>query len=259
MPLMSYEEYQNTHHETPYKVVLQSGSNFLYYFGECHSYNPVDPQWLQLKKFWEDYLQKTNTQKRIVFTEGGIRPYVKSVEESILTHGGMGLVTHLATRAGINTYSSEPNEKTEREELERKFSREQIQYYYFARAVHQRNGKHEPKPNFEEYIKSFLSGDQINSGWNDFDFSVENMKKIHTEIFHTEFNENDQDFFYNVTNPVIIESVVNEVARTSSIFRDEYIVKEIQKYISEGYSIFAEYGCSHVVMQEPLLKQILPK
>lgn len=253
---MSYEEYQNTHHETPYKVVLQSGSNFLYYFGERHSYDPADPQWIQLKTFWEDFLQKTNGQKRIVFTEGGIRPYVESMEEAVLTHGGMGLITHLATKANVNTYSPEPNEKTERDELETKFSRDQIQYYYFARVVHQWNEKQNPKSNFKEYIEPFLKGDQISSGWTDFDFSVENMKNIHTKIFHTEFSESDQDFFYNITNPVVIESVINEVSRASSVFRDEYIVKEIQRYISEGHSIFAEYGCSHVVMQEPFLKEI---
>lgn len=258
-PLMSYEEYQTTRHKTPYMVLLKSGFNFLYYFGERHSFNPTDEQWIEEKSFWQDFLEKTEGQKRIVFTEGGKRPIEKNEEQAILKHGGMGFVTYLAHKENIRTYSPEPNESYERLEMEKRFSREQIQYYYFARVVHQWSRKHNPKPDFEEYINRYLESDKKESGWSDFSFSLESMKKIHNDIFHTTFDENDSDFFYGVTNPVVLKTEINEVSRASSMIRDEYIVKEIQKYISKGYSIFAQYGCSHVVMQEPLLKEIFSK
>lgn len=254
---MTYEEYEEVRHSVPYYLVLQAGPNCLYYFGEHHSFDPAHPQWEGEKKFWKDFLDKTKNTKRIVFIEGGTRPDEADEERSIIENGGMGLATYLAKQEGVETHSPEPSEAYERAELEKHFSREQIQYYYFARVVHQWGNKHDPKPDFEEYIKHYLEGDERNSGWSDFDFSLEAMKKIHDGIFQAGFDERDTKFFYDAINPVVIQTVLNRVSRMSSEIRDTYIVGEIKKYINDGYSIFAQFGCSHVVMQEPLLKEIL--
>ena len=47
------------------------------------------------------------------------------------------------------------------------------------------------------------------------------------------------------------------VLRAISFKREDYIVGEILRYIENGYSIFVEYGESHLVVQEPLLREIL--
>lgn len=257
MPLMTYEEYEKTRHSTPYYLVLQSGSRFLYYFGERHSFDPEHPQWQGEKKFWKEFLERTTNSKRIVFIEGGKRPDEANEEPSIINNGGMGLATYLAKQEDIETHSPEPNEAYERAELEKHFSRTHIQYYYFARVVHQWGNKHDPKPDFEEYINGYLETDKRESGWPDFDFSLDNMKKIHNDIFDMPFDESDSQFFYNAVNPVVVQTVVNKVSRMSSEIRDTYIVREIQKYMNDGFSIFAQFGCSHVVMQEPLLREVL--
>jgi hypothetical protein len=256
MPILDYEQYSKIRHNTPYILSLKSGENFLYYFGERHLFKPVDPQWDELKSFWTEFLDKTRGQKRIVFTEGGIRPIEESEEQAIIKHGGMGLATFLAHQEKIDTHSPEPDEKYERSELEKNFSRDIIQYYYFARVVLQWGRKSDPKPDFVEYITRYLDNDKKESGWGDYDFSLDNMKLVHKELFNQEFDEHDTQFFYDVSNPVVIKSEVNKVSASSSIIRDEYIVKEIQTYLDKGYSIFAEYGCSHVVMQEPLLREL---
>lgn len=236
--------------------MLKSGLNFLYYFGERHLFKPVDPQWGELEVFWEDFIEKTKNQKRIVFTEGGIRPVEESKEQSIIKHSGMGLVTYLANKENIEVYSPEPDEKYERIELEKVFSRDTIQYYYFARMVLQWGKNNDPKPDFIKYINGYLDNAKKKSDWSDYDFSLDNMKRIHSELFAYSFDENDTDFFYNVSNPVVIRSEINKVSAASTVIRDEYIVGQIDRYINEGYSIFAEYGCSHVVMQEPLLREL---
>lgn len=256
MPILTYEEYSKIRHNIPYTLSLKSGENFLHYFGERHLFNPLDPQWDELKTFWNDFLDKTKGQKRIVFTEGGIRPVEASEEQAIVKHGGMGLATFLANQEKISTHSPEPDEKYERLELEKSFSKDIIQYYYFARVVLQWSKKNEPKPNFIEYINRYLASDKRESGWDTYDFSLDNMKKIHKELFNQDFNEHDAQFFYDVSNPVVIKSVVNEVSAASSIIRDEYMISEIQSFIRKGYSIFAECGCSHVVMQEPELREL---
>ncbi len=256
MSLMSYEEYRKNKHKIPYTLILESDSNLLYYFGERHSFNPDDEQWIEEKKFWQDFLEKTAGQKRIVFIEGNKRPYEETEEQSIINHGGMGLATYLAHQENIEIYSPEPDGKYERDEMEKIFSREQIQYYYFARIVLQWCRKQDPKPNFEEYIAEYLKRDKTESGWGDFDFSLEAMKNIHFDIFNTVFDEKDIGFFESIINPGVKNTDINQVSGMSMVIRDEYIVKEIQRYIDNGFSIFAQFGCSHVVIQEPLLREV---
>lgn len=149
MLLMTYEEYKKFKHSTPYAFSIPCGTNILYYFGERHSYDPAHEEWVAEKIFWQQFLKATQEHKRIVFVEGGKRPVGESEEKSISTDGGMGFITYLAHQADIDTYCPEPNRSYERQELLRQFSKEESQYYYFARVVGQWNRKQEPKPNFE--------------------------------------------------------------------------------------------------------------
>jgi hypothetical protein len=178
-------------------------------------------------------------------------------EQVIVKHGGMGLMRYLAHQEGIDVYSPEPDAIYERTELLKQFSSEEIQYYYFARVVFQWNRKQEPKPDFEQYVTNSLEMDKKESGWKKFDFSLESMKKIHATLFNKEFDKNDNEFFYNITTPVQLKTVINKVSRASTEIRDKYIVEQIQKYINEGHSIYIQFGYTHAVMQEPLLREIL--
>ncbi len=51
MPLMTQDEYSKIEHETPYFYKIQNTEQFLYYFGERHSFNSNDTQWAQAKNF----------------------------------------------------------------------------------------------------------------------------------------------------------------------------------------------------------------
>ena len=259
MPLMTEEEYSKIKHKTPYVYKIQNRGQFLYYFGENHSFDPDDSQWVQVKNFWDDFIKNTENQKRIIFVEAG-RPLAKKTQdESILEAGGTGLVTFFASQLNIEVYCPEPNRAYEMCELEKQFSREEIEYYYFARIVNQWGRISSPRPKFEEYVSRFLERDKKNSGWSDFDFSYENLKTIHKKLFGTEFDFNDSNFFRELVTPVDLKTVINRVSRASGVIRENYIVNEISKYWDNGYSIFIEYGSSHAVIQEPLLKEILSK
>ena len=257
--LLTQEEYSKIKHKTPYVYKIQKEKRFLYYFGEKHSFDPNDAQWARAKEFWFDFVKKTENQKRIAFVEAG-RPSVEKTEEkAILEAGGTGLIIFLASQLNIEVYCPEPNRTHEMQELERQFSREEIEYYYFARIVYQWGKIPDPKPNFEEYIIRFLERDKKMSGWDDFDFSFENLKLIHKQLFKIEFGLNDSNFFKDLVTPVELKTVINKVSRASGEIRNEYIVKEIQKYWDNKFSIFIEYGAGHAVIQEPLLKEVLIK
>ena len=259
MPLMTYEEYSAIKHITPYTFSIPSGSNVLYYFGERHSFDPKYEQWTSEKVFWQSFLDASHGHKRIAFVEGRKRPVPESEEQGILTDGGMGFITYLAHQQGIDTHCPEPKRSDERQELLKQFSREESQYYYFARVVGQWNRKQEPKPDFESYMDAFLESDKADTGWTNFEFTLEKMKEIHTALFHTEFDMNDLEFFHTICNPTRTDTVINRVARASATMRDTHIVEEIQRYMNDGYSVYVQFGGTHAVIQEPLLRDVLGK
>jgi hypothetical protein len=205
-----------------------------------------------LREYWGKFLEKTGKENAVVFIEGGLRKFDKNEETIIKRNGEGGLITWLANVAGIPTHSPEPNRVEEMEALLQKFSKEEIAYYYFARSVHSRH-RLDPKPEFEAYINKYLEG--WKKIWKDFDFSIENMKRIHKDIFGDEFNENEDRFSY--VNPTIEKSVINKVARACSTYRNVHVVSEILKFWQEGKNIFVVFGGSHAVMQEPALQKLL--
>ena len=111
---------------------------------------------------------------------------------------------------------------------------------------------------FESYINSCLKQDEIDSGWEDYDFSFEHMKKVQKTLFGTDFDINDSDFFKRVVDPTKTETVINKVSRFEDEgFRDLHIVGEIEKYWNQGKSIFVIYGATHAVIQEPVLQTLV--
>ena len=70
---------------------------------------------------------------------------------------------------------------------------------------------------------------------------------------------NDELFFYNITNPVVTDTIINNVCRQASMLRDQYIIASIDQLIQDGKNIFVVYGATHAVMQEPAIKDIWNK
>lgn len=253
---MTYDEYKKTRHKIPYFFSIEKNNQYLFYFGAKHSFDPKHKQFRLLKNYWKKFLNKTKKKKAIVLVEGGERPVSKNEIQSIKEGGEGDFMTFLANQENIETVSPEPEEDYERSELLKKFSREEIQYYYFARVVYQWNNLLD-KPDFEKYISAFLKSDEKSSNWRDFDFSLENMKEVHKKLFKKDFNQNDKEFFYSIINPTFSAAVINLVSRESSTIRDNHIVKEIKKYWNKGKNIFIVYGSSHAVMQESVLREVL--
>ena len=169
----------------------------------------------------------------------------------------MHFVAFLAKRDSVPTFSPEPPESFRFSETLKHFSKEEIAYYDFARICFQWNRK-KVKPDFDEYLGRFLKANKQDSGWNDFDFTIEHLTAIHKKLFNRDFDKDDKQFFYDVTNPTTELSRINKVSRfEDSGFRDHYILGEIEKYWKEGNSLFITYGCSHAVMHEMVLRDVV--
>lgn len=255
--LLSYDDYRTLTHDVPYFLTLQTPRAHLFYFGEAHSFDPEHPQWTEHRSYWERFLAKTNGAHRVVFVEGGMRPVEATYEEAILKHGGMGLTTKLAHDAGVAVESPEPPYELEYQELEKQFSHQEIAYYYFARVVHQWLNHGEPRPEYDTYLSAYLTRDKVESGWTDIEYTPEGLAAVHESLFGTTFNKFDEHFLYTQINPVDSSTRGGQVARASSVVRDAYIANRIVEKLKSGTSVFAHFGCSHVVIQEPFLREAL--
>lgn len=241
----------------PYKFTLKNRDKYLYYFGAEHFRPYLDGQYEELELFWREFLEVAGDMPKIVFNEGGLRNPSLNKEESIKDDYEAGLATYLATKDGVSIMSPEPSRRIMENELVKSFTREQIQYHFFAQVVHQWGRKPDPKPDFEVYISGFMNTDKEGSDWDDFDFSIKNMEVMHRSIFDNEMDKNDVNFFYSIINPTVDMSIINRLAREVSRIRDAYIVSEVVDNWNNGNSIFVVYGFGHAIVQKPALEKLL--
>ena len=241
----------------PYLYKICKNKQCLYFFGEKHSFDPKKTQWVKLKSLWSDFLKDSEQTKKVTFVEAGKVPPATNETEAITEAGGTGLVSFLANQSGVEMICPEPSKKQESIHLEKRFPRERIEYYYFARVVDQWWKIPEPRPDFEKYISGFLDRDKRVLDWKDFDFSFENMKKIHRKLFKKDFNLNKQDFFRDISSPYGTNNLINKIVISSGNFREKHLTEKILEYWEKGYSIFIEYGSSHAIAQEVILKNKL--
>lgn len=254
--LLTYEEYVMLHIQPPYIYKIQKGNNWLYYFGAYHTFEPLDDQFELMKRTWDEFIKLTSKTPRIALSEGGVREAMADETTAIKKYGDAGLLSFLAKRDVVEIQCPEVSRKEEISGLEREFTRDEIEYYYFARMVAQWN-RFNPRPDFEEYLTKFLKIDEQELGWQDYDFSLDNMKSVHKKLFKEEFDENNKDFFLSITNPTIEKTVINKFVKAEGVAKDAYIVKNTLGHIKSGKSVFIVYGFTHAVVQEPAIRALI--
>ena len=258
--LMSFDKYNTLKHKVPYLYSVKHREQYLYYFGSNHSRDSKNIQYEILRDFWQDFLKHANRKESVVFVEGGKREVCNTEIEAIAKGAEAHYITYLADRECIETFSPEPSEKHRFGELEKHFSKKEIAFYEFARMMLQWSRHHGEKPDFREYVGNSLKNDKTNSGWLDFDFSIEHMLEIQNQLFNRDFDENDASFYYDVTNPTATHSKINELSRfDDSNIRDTYILTKIEEYWKSGKNLFIVYGASHAVRHEPAIKYLSGK
>ncbi len=235
---------------------IEQDNQYLFYFGSHHSQDVNDEQFHVLKQYWSKFLREVDSGKRIVLVGGQKVVPHQDEKEAITEDGERGLITFLAAQHNIETFCPEPDISIERKELLKRFSKEEIEYYYFARAVDRWNRFH-TDVDFETFINPYLERDKRVSDWDDFEFSLDHMQLVHQQLFGNKFNPRDTKFFSSIVNPTLSKTVVNKVAQASTEVRDKHIVREVEQLWREGYSIFIVYGKGHVPAHKLILEHAL--
>lgn len=234
----------------PQCYTLTTNNQFLYVIGADHKYDISHPQFKVIKTKWQEFLKKTKGQNCIVLVEGGKRPIVDDLTEAVTHWGEGGFITSLAAKESIETYSPEPDDVDEVNELLKKFTRDQIMLYYFNRllAQWQNTGK---LVEFRDYIQRYFDTYQQLMGWKGYDFDINHFITIHDKGKGHKFNENNCKYcLYE------LDFDLEDVENNSAKIRDEHILKEIIRLWKQGKNIFIVYGGAHTENWESKLKKL---
>lgn len=227
---------------------IHQGPQIMYVLGARHSYDPNHPQFKEINQYWKKFLSEPNLINSIVLIEGGERPRSKTIKKAITSNGEAGYMTYLGWKAGIKTISPEPNESVEIKKLRKKFSQDEIMYYYFARMAAQWQ-RSDRSFDFDSYVS--LQRYRPITGWQDYNFSHERFIQMHNEQNnHTFDREHCSECLigYNSSSWVVADG--------SSKIRDSYIFKQIKKFWDEGKNLFIIFGTWHTRNLKNRLKKL---
>lgn len=274
--IMPVEEAIQLRHE-PFIFEITSGKKHLTYMGVAHSHDPE-------AKMFEEIGQKFAADRpQLVLIEGMTQladPEMKArfiadtrsrnAVEIIKRRGEPSFVLKLAAEAGVAVECPEPKfsdkikHVTDQGQI-RGYGRDEVFAYYCYRALqsyHRGVDSESPEQYLERRIESF----KREAGWTDFEFSISYLKEIGERLLGERANFATADPYR--TNPLLsnrqqanhakYHTLLNDVARQSTLYRDVAIVQNIVDALKRVDRVFVVYGASHAYMEQPaLIKRIL--
>jgi hypothetical protein len=247
---MSWQEYSRRSYTWPYLMnIYTPDGGSLIYFGERHSNDPSDQQFAEVEYLWKEF------KPDIAFNEGGNPPVEATRDLAISTYGGPGLVRFLAARDKIPVRSLDPTRSEETAVLRRKHSAEQIKLFFALRQMVEYHRIIGGADSYEDHLQKTLNILNSVPGLDVQPKSISEVESTFQRVFPGQgsYRDSKPSWF----DPTLSETVFNTMARTSSDFRNGYMVELICRTVNERKRLFAVVGASHVVMQEEAIREIL--
>jgi hypothetical protein len=241
-PIMTYDEYAAIEHTEPYVLRIHGRSGRLLYFGARHTTDPADPQIDSIIRLWQEF------QPTVALAEAR-KARRGSLDGGVKWFGESAAPVSLARNAGIPVYTFEPPLELETRTLLRSWSKERLLMFYVLRSYTARGAARRSDGQARELI-----GER--GGWNGLDRAIRSVAHMDS-IWQVEFPSGPgwRELPWQATWPTGTETWLNRVSADVSRFRDQYMVALITTLLERGERVFAVVGSSHVVMQEPALRE----
>jgi len=247
--LLSWEEYAKLRPQWPYILEIQGPSGgALLYFGAAHSSDPSDPQFAQIEQLWADFGPD------IVFNEGGDPPAESDRDTAIRKYGEPGLLRHLAARDSLPIHSLDPTPAEQVAAISPEVGSRDLKMFYLMRAVSQHN-MFERDRTVGEHLAGVLKYYGRVAGLDGSPVSEDEIQAALDEIIpgNRGYLSSDPAWF----DPVRSDTRFNAISRSLNRHRDNFMVDLLVSEVLSGKRVFAVVGGTHVVMQEPLIRNRL--
>ena len=236
-----------------FKIGPTPTGQVLYFFGARHTNDPGDTQFAELKRFWDEFLNISKTE-RVVFTEGTIRVTLPKYEDSIIQHGETGAMQWLANESSVTCVCPEPDSNEQRRVLCTSFDPKLVAYTMIAQNLTSWY-RHTNQSSFDEALNKVIEREAKFADIYGFVCDKIWFLEQHKKLFG-EQKLDDKKFLDLITDPRKNDTVINTIVALRTKKRNEHIFGEINNAWKSGKSIFAVYGKGHLVALEDLLKNI---
>jgi hypothetical protein len=234
--------------EFPYVLEIEPGRGKLLYFGCQHTSDAADPQLAELERRWAEF------QPTVAFCEGRARMSRFASRPSSGPFSESTLVRILAYRSGVPLYTLEPPYEDEVAGLLRQHDAKLVATYLTLRV-------------FTSEAKGYQGDrDALASGLMRQRLEVSGLRNVFASL--ADFDRHWRERFSGSPDWRTLpdtESVplLKEIGDTSRQIRGEQMVRSLVELVRQGERVFAVVGASHVIRQEPFLRQtlagVLPK
>ena len=251
--LMTYPQYRALPPvDVPVRYGIATPDWRLWYVGTEHSCDPAHPELAILRQDWKHFVEATREERPLALSEGGVRPLAGSAEEAVRQFAEPGLLRWLGHLDSIPVRCAEPTYESQIRFALRHYRADDVAHWHLIRHVwsHQSSGSHREIGRYMDdqidWLRRHLPTD----------VSLDSIAETHQRITGIGFDPADHDTLYALANPVQNSTVTNRIERRVTGERDRAVVRAVRRYQSQGRSVFIVYGCTHAVMQRPVLESL---
>ena len=235
----------------PYILELKNKENHLIVYGCNHSFDTSNSMFIDIEK----RLLKLNPD--IVLNEGGDWPIFDTKNETILKSGEQGFTRYICNENDISVKTFEPKPKQEFDFILSKYDKNDVLLMYFCRQISQLQ-RNQLINDFQSYMIKYLShlkgnGFPIIDPEKEYDLLITYYEKFFKEKFNWE-KFNPENVWPNYNN-----TIINEINKEISEFRDKSILKLIEIELNNNRNVFVIMGGHHLLKQEKAIKEIFKK
>lgn len=255
--LPSRKEYQDLSEQNDQNVWWWwNGQQHITYIGDTHQNDTAHPEFQQIVSDFRVRDNYTSWLKRVIIWESIVWWDITTREESYINASTPGLLTALAKESNSEYICPEPLREDECVHLEKYFNPEQILCAYVIRTHEQYLRMQKTNPDMSKRFQHKRIKNIATRYWLQHILEEKDLSSFVKEVLSYEINIDDRNHLRDHINPYLSNSILNEISYRLNDLRDIRILKSIQHYRNEGYSIFIWYGLGHLIAHKKALEKI---
>lgn len=241
-------EHDKKYAEIPHPYVLRFKSvGELLYAGTTHTYDPADKQIAYIQQLWSDF------KPTVALVEGTPDVVMATLEGSVKKFGEGGAVLWLAENAKVKVYTMEPSRQVEAAYLLERHSKERVALFFVIRTY---LSDRRTRTMTDQDASRILARRQQQYGLVGTIPDLASLDALWAKEFpgHKGWRTMEEREMWPNDG-----TWLNKLAKHANEVRDTHFLRTMIDLTRKGERVFAVSGCSHTIIQEPVLRATFGK